>query len=273
MIGLSASFSEAPSPNKITAHPIMEILEANLFVNVDSLLTNIVMATKSPDGLIDWIELKPEFHGSLVKCVLRLVSRHAETLKTASAKEALFPFLINLLNGREAHTTLFHKKKTATASKRANRERKCVPEKLKVHIDDMLEKSKVNVNDAADKKTPPVRALSSSEGIHPPPDPAIITSATLPPPINHPPADPKANPQAQDPVVDKLEAEESGCRGIHTHPMCEECHNMPAAGLKFNRYPKCVVDRHKDGEYIDGYEDYPCYCAEDYAHWRESQNT
>jgi hypothetical protein len=36
MIGLSASFSEAPSPNKITAHPIMEILEANLFVNVDS---------------------------------------------------------------------------------------------------------------------------------------------------------------------------------------------------------------------------------------------
>jgi hypothetical protein len=253
----------------------MEILEANLFVNIDSLLANIVIATKSPDGLIDWIELKPEFHGSLIKCTLRLVSRHAETLKTASAKEALFPFLINLLNGRESRTTLFHKKKTATASKPANR--KCDSEeikKLKVQIDDTLEKSKVNVNDAADKKTPPilaVQALSSSEGIHPSPDPATITSATLPTLINHPPADPKATPQAGGPAINGPGTGESGCPGIHTHPMCEECHSMPAAGLKFNRYPKCVMDcLRRDGTYIDGYEDYSCFCAENYDHWKRS---
>jgi hypothetical protein len=259
MTNVPASLSEAPGPNKTTAHAIMDILEGNLFVDVNSLLANIVIASKSPDGLIDWIELKPELHGSLVKCVLRLVSKHTETFKTASAKEALFPFLINLINSRDTCTALFHQKKTAMTSKRVNRKKKSDSEDI--------EKSKVNVNDAVDsKKTPSVQALPPCEGIHLPPDPIIISeSVTSPTPINHPPADPEVAPQAQDPVVDVLEVDESGCPGIHTHPACDECHSMPAAGLRFNRYPKCVMHHlHRDGAYFAGYEDYPCYCAKHY---------
>ncbi|OJA12519.1 hypothetical protein AZE42_07159 [Rhizopogon vesiculosus] len=105
------SSSEVPCHNKTTTHSLMELFEANLFIDVDYLLANIVIATKSPNGLIDWIELNPEFHGSLVKCVLRLVSRHTATFKIASAKEALFPFLINLLNGRDSSTAFFDRKK------------------------------------------------------------------------------------------------------------------------------------------------------------------
>ncbi|KAJ8587049.1 hypothetical protein M405DRAFT_327145 [Rhizopogon salebrosus TDB-379] len=258
MTDVPASLSETPGPNKTTTHAVMVILEANLFVDVNSLLANIVIATKSPDGLIDWIELKPELHGSLVKCVLRLVSKHTETFKTASAKEALFPFLINLLNSRDTCTTLFPQKKTATAAKRANRKKK--------YDSEDIEKSKVNVNDAADsKKTPPAQALPPSEGICLPPDPVVIISESVasPTPINHPPADPQAAPQAQDPVVDALEVEESGCPGIDAHPPCDHGHCMPAAGLRYNRYPKCVTHRlRRDGEYLNGYEDYPCYCAE-----------
>jgi hypothetical protein len=226
---------------------IIEIFEVNLFVDVDSLLANIVIATKSPDGLIDWIELKPEFHGSLVKCALRLVSKHTETFKTASAKEALFPFLINLLNSRDTCTALFHKN-TATASKRTNREKKRNSENIA--------KSKI-------QKTSPVQALLPSEGIHPPPDPAIIIYATSPTPSSHPPTDPEVTPQAQDPVVDEPEADESGCPGIHTHPACGECYcSRPAAGLKYNRFPKCTVHRfRKDGTYPLRYEDYPCHCV------------
>src|SRR6267154_421622 len=85
-----------PSPGKLTTSHLVEIIEANLFVNVDFLSSNIILATKGPDSLIDWIELKPEFHSSLVKCALRLVSRHTATSKPASVKEALFTFLINL---------------------------------------------------------------------------------------------------------------------------------------------------------------------------------
>ncbi|OJA17630.1 hypothetical protein AZE42_08323 [Rhizopogon vesiculosus] len=264
-----ASSSEVSGPNKTTTHSPREILEANLFIDVDFLLTNIVIATKSPDGLIDWIELRPEFHSSLVKCALRLISKHTAAFKTASAKEALFPFLINLLNGRVTCTALVHKTKTVTISKRANKERK--------HVD--TEKLKVNVNDAEAKKTPPVRAPSLGEVVHPPPDPAIMTVTSgpdskapekkaSPTSIIHPLADSEVIPQAQDtgPVVDEPEAEESSCPGIHTHPACDVCHRLPAAGVKHNRYPKCTTHRlGRDGRfYAYGYTDYSCNCAEDY---------
>src|SRR6267154_4537481 len=105
-----------PSPGKLTTPHLIEIIEANLFVNVDFLLLNIISATKGPDSLIDWIELKPEFHGSLVKCALRLVSRHTATSKPTSVKEALFTFLVNLLNGRTPHTPFFATKKAVLPS-------------------------------------------------------------------------------------------------------------------------------------------------------------
>jgi len=193
------SSSKVPGPNKTTTHSPREIFEANLFIDVNFLLTNIVIATKSPDGLIDWIELKPEFHSSLVKCVLRLVSKHTATFKTASVKEALFPFLINLLHGRVTCATLIHKVKTAMVSKHVNKEKKVAD----------AEKPKVNVNNAEAKKTPPIQAPSSIRVVHPPVRPTAVAvrrgpgchaleKKISPTPTTHPPANSEVIPQAQD---------------------------------------------------------------------------
>ena len=171
---------------------LMEIIETNLFVDVDSLSANIVIASKSPDGLIDWIELKPEFHCSIVKCVVRLISKHTAKFKTASAKEALFPFLIKLLNGRATCTAFFHETKTTMLLKRANRERKRkVAEKLKVEVEN-TEKLEVKVNDTEAKKTPPDQApvsskmqdpVASSEPPRSPPKPSVIPILIPDPPV------------------------------------------------------------------------------------------
>ncbi|KAG1871424.1 hypothetical protein F4604DRAFT_1681543 [Suillus subluteus] len=225
-----------PGPNEtITTHSLMETIKANLFIDVNSLLANIVLATKSPDGLIDWIELKPKFHGSIVK----------SKSKIAPTKEAIFQFLINLLNGRATCNAFFHEMKTAMAPKHANRERK---KKSEVNL---------NANSAEAKKTPPDS------------NPAIATATSLtrtPTQVNHPPKL-EVFPQLQVPVVNhKPETMKSRCPGIQNHPACEECHTRPAAGIKLNRYPKCTVHRfHRNRDtYIDGYTDYTCYCAEDY---------
>ncbi|KAG2101840.1 uncharacterized protein F5147DRAFT_776498 [Suillus discolor] len=234
----------------------------------------LVTATKSPDGLIDWIELKPEFYCSIVKCILRLASKHTAKFKSASAKEALFQFLINLLNGRATCTAFFHEMKTATAPKGANRESRCKDtEKLKVQVENR-KKSEVNVNDAEVKKIPldqtpdlnPAIATANSG-----PSPTAPEKNLSPTPINRPP-NLEAISQVQNPAVNQeLKMKKSRCSGIQNHPACEECHTRLAAGTKLNRYPKCTVHRfRRNGEtYIDGYTDYSCYCAEEYKQrWR-----
>ncbi|KAG1884646.1 hypothetical protein F4604DRAFT_1919098 [Suillus subluteus] len=149
------SSAEISGPNETTTtHSLREIIEANLYIDVNSLSANIIIATKSPDRLINWIELKPKFHCSIVKCFLQLISKHTAKFKSASAKEALFQFLINLLNGRATCTAFFHETKTAMAPKHANRESRCKDtEKLKAQAKNR-KKSEVNVNDAEAKKTP-----------------------------------------------------------------------------------------------------------------------
>ncbi|KAG1833622.1 hypothetical protein F4604DRAFT_1694324 [Suillus subluteus] len=219
-----------PGPNETSTTHLMEIIEVNLFIDVNSLSANIVLATKSPDGLIDWIKLKPKFHGSIVK----------SKSKIAPTKEALFQFLINLLNGRATW-----RKSKGT-------------EKLKVQVEN-TEKSEVNLNanSVEVKKTPPDL------------NPAIATATSLtrtPTQVNHPP-DLEVFPQPQVPVVNhEPEMMKSRCPGIQNHPACKECHTRPAAGIKLNCYPKCTVHcfhRNRD-TYIDGYTNYTCYCAEDY---------
>jgi hypothetical protein len=111
------SSSKMPSAtHSESTTPFLNIIETNLFVDADSLLANITAATKGPDGLLDWIELKPKLHGSLVKCATRLVSRHTTTFNIASAKEALFTFLINLLNGTSRTPFLEKTEKTKIKS-------------------------------------------------------------------------------------------------------------------------------------------------------------
>jgi hypothetical protein len=239
---------------------LTEIIETNLFVDVDSLSANIVIATKSPDGLIDWIELKPEFHCSIVKCVLRLISKHTANFKTASAKEALFPFLIKLLNGRATCTAFFHETKTTMLSKRANRKRKRkVTEKLKVQVEN-TEMSDVKVDDT--EATPPDRAPLSSKMEDP------VASSELPPSPPKPSVIPILIP---DPPVANLEPAEAPlpevvqfARWAKANSVPRECETETFAGYCTNAatyvaihgpfntacYLKCFRHSAHNGQYI-----------------------
>jgi len=254
--------------------PFLDIIEANLFVDADTLLANIIAATKGPDGRLDWIELKPKLHGSLVKCALRLVSRHTATFRIASAKEALFTFLINLLNVT-SRTPFLGKMKTMPASNCAKKpkERK----KLKVDASEGVTKQVTGTM----AETTHATATTTPEAIHTPlPDPlpavaevaftahldqALPLPDLMPTAVNPEPrptiSETLASTNPSDSADEEILPHQGVCREGSIHDYCEEC-NRISTGKKHYIYPKCAKHRlNRHSHYVYGYQDYECKCT------------
>ncbi|KAG0705287.1 hypothetical protein DFH29DRAFT_996871 [Suillus ampliporus] len=103
---------------------MLNVLRRRLFVNVDELRKNILIATKDDKGQIDWVTLSPAYHGTLVKTALVLVLRGVLNAPLVPlVKRTLFVYILELLNeGKD--TMFFALSKGATTHNRAQREKK-----------------------------------------------------------------------------------------------------------------------------------------------------
>lgn len=86
-------------------HSALHLLEKNLFVRASELLIKVTIATKEPSGRIKWVTLDPSYHSILVRTAIATVKANGNgTLHSvASIKEALFIFLLDILNGKPQH--------------------------------------------------------------------------------------------------------------------------------------------------------------------------
>ncbi|KAJ8587741.1 hypothetical protein M405DRAFT_863489 [Rhizopogon salebrosus TDB-379] len=280
----SATHSESTTP-------FLDIIETNLFVDADSLLANITAATKGPDGLLDWIELKPKLHGSLVKCATRLVSRHTTTFNIASAKEALFTFLINLLNGTSCTPFLEKTEKTKikSASNCMTRKKPEETEKSKDDVSAVVTKRVTTRRAGHDKAIPTetthTAATATPDAIHAPlPDPLpaatalaarsnhapldlVLTSPPLRSPCETVPSLPKETERAPSPYKSVgTRNPRSHCMTLAPHPECMNCRLCPSTGIRTtlnnNRIFICdICCWHRSGAHLYGYKDYDC-CAQ-----------
>lgn len=98
-------------------------LEKNLFVRASELLARVTVAAKDANGQISWVTLEPTYHSVLVKTAIEAVKASGSSHCAASVKEALFTFLLVILNGRPQEK-FFASKEVESKSNRANRERK-----------------------------------------------------------------------------------------------------------------------------------------------------
>jgi len=62
---------------------IMNILNSSLFINSESLLSNIVFATKDAEGRVVWVTLEPEYREQLVRAVSSLMRLHGVGIRAA----------------------------------------------------------------------------------------------------------------------------------------------------------------------------------------------
>ncbi|KAH9068428.1 hypothetical protein EDB83DRAFT_2376463, partial [Lactarius deliciosus] len=88
-------------------------LEKSLFIRASELLARVMVAAKDASGKVNWVTLDSVYHSVLVKTA---VGR-------PSIKEALFIFLLGVLNGKP-QSGFFASKEVESKSNRANRERK-----------------------------------------------------------------------------------------------------------------------------------------------------
>jgi len=102
---------------------VREMLDRSLFVRASDLLANITAASKDKCGKIFWITLEKEYHSTLVKTVSALSRKLGLTYPIGLLKEALFDFLLPILNG-EPQADFFNCNKVESKANRANRERK-----------------------------------------------------------------------------------------------------------------------------------------------------
>jgi hypothetical protein len=99
---------------------LARILEKCLFVRASEVIARTVAATKDAESEIIWLTLEREFHHLLVTTVFAICKRNALLATNQEVKEALFDFLLGVVNGRPQSDA----KKIEARSNRANRERK-----------------------------------------------------------------------------------------------------------------------------------------------------
>lgn len=86
------------TPNEVqSAH---HILEKNLFVRTSELQAKVTIAAKEASGRIKWVTLDPTYHSVLVRTAITMVKANGTLHSVVSIKEALFIFLLDILNGK-----------------------------------------------------------------------------------------------------------------------------------------------------------------------------
>ncbi|KAI9462802.1 hypothetical protein BJY52DRAFT_1210586 [Lactarius psammicola] len=75
-------------------------LEKSLFVRASELLARVTVAAKDASGKVNWVTLDSAYHSVLVKTAVAVVKTNGPNHSVASIKEALFIFLLDVLNGK-----------------------------------------------------------------------------------------------------------------------------------------------------------------------------
>jgi hypothetical protein len=90
-----------------TAHTVQSevqsavtLLEKSLFVKASELLDKVTVAAKDTSGRIRWVTLSSTYHSILVRTAIAAVKANGPKHSVASIKEALFIFLLDILNGK-----------------------------------------------------------------------------------------------------------------------------------------------------------------------------
>jgi hypothetical protein len=75
---------------------VLHIPSSSLFINMGTLLSNVVFATKGTDGKVVWVTLKPEYHGQLMRGVFSLLRLHTIKIEDQIAfiKNTPFTFIL-----------------------------------------------------------------------------------------------------------------------------------------------------------------------------------
>ena len=76
------------------------MLEDSMFVKVSDLQSRVMIAAKDANGRISWVTLDPVYHSVLVRTAIAAAKANGLKHSIASIKEALFTFLLDILNGK-----------------------------------------------------------------------------------------------------------------------------------------------------------------------------
>jgi len=123
---MASSNGEKSNVSVATVAEAKEVLINNIFVRSEELIANIVLAMKDPvSGAYIWITLTKPFHSTLVTCSSRVANLGwgDVTVSLATVKEALFEYLLDLLNGKTAKD-FFDAQKLKRDNGRQNLEKK-----------------------------------------------------------------------------------------------------------------------------------------------------
>ena len=111
----------ATAPTEVQS--AVALLEKSLFVKAGELLDRVTIAAKDSSGKVNWVVLDPIYHSILVKTAVAIVKANSSNHSMASTKEALFVFLLGIINGKP-QSGFFASKEAENKSNRAKHERK-----------------------------------------------------------------------------------------------------------------------------------------------------
>lgn len=86
------------APDHVQA--VVIILEKNLFVRASELWNKTTIAAKDAGGRVKWVTLDPRYHAILVRTAIATVKANGPNVSIASIKEALFVYLLDIINGK-----------------------------------------------------------------------------------------------------------------------------------------------------------------------------
>lgn len=231
-------------------------------------MDHVTEAVKDDNGRIEWVTLDPGFHSHLVKSAMKL-----SDVGGAIVKRTMFVFILELLNS-DSGNSFFELKDGAAAEERAHHEKRRIARKL------ARAAKRERVREAAKVRTaavPKDEVAITAQGTavcrqcgktfksrkrlsrhrktcaHPKPTPKSIAG----------PSGSVSKHTTTAPVIagsGNYEARYVG-RGVElsflrvaTRIECENCSNQ-AAGLKLDRYPKCLDCKNEPFEFYPGLED------------------
>jgi hypothetical protein len=94
------------APDHVQA--VVIILEKNLFVRASELWNKTTIAAKDAGGRVKWVTLDPRYHAILVRTAIATVKANSPNVLIASIKEALFVYLLDIINGKPQQSFFMH---------------------------------------------------------------------------------------------------------------------------------------------------------------------
>ena len=85
---------------QIEIQSTVAMLEESMFIRPSDLLARVMVAAKDTNSRISWVTFDPAYHSVLVRMAIATTKANGLKHSTASIKEALFNFLLDILNGK-----------------------------------------------------------------------------------------------------------------------------------------------------------------------------